>query len=129
MFEDILSGIRGFVAVRSWDSTGRVVGKIVSPSGVSRQVVLYVRAALLNLFNTIESRASNIFQRFTSKKSPFQHHTLLRATNMSRRGLAALGLAAAGGAGYYLYTAGGDPKVAQKNLQGHFSVQDLRYTA
>lgn len=37
---------------------------------------------------------------------------------MSRRGLTILGLAAAGGAGYYLYSAGGDPKVAQKNFEG-----------
>jgi len=28
-----------------------------------------------------------------------------------------LGLAAAGGAGYYLYSAGGDPKVAEKQFQ------------
>ena len=28
-----------------------------------------------------------------------------------------LGLAAAGGVGYYLYTAGGDPKVANKEMQ------------
>jgi hypothetical protein len=37
---------------------------------------------------------------------------------MSRRGVTIVGLAAAGGVGYYLYTAGGDPKVAQKNFQG-----------
>jgi len=30
-------------------------------------------------------------------------------------------LALAGGAGYYLYTAGGDPKVAQKNLEADAS--------
>ncbi|KAJ9625373.1 uncharacterized protein PV06_07605 [Exophiala oligosperma] len=36
---------------------------------------------------------------------------------MSRRGLTIAGLALAGGAGYYLYSAGGDPKVAQKNLE------------
>lgn len=29
-----------------------------------------------------------------------------------------LGLTAAGGVGYYLYTAGGDPKVAEKQLEG-----------
>ncbi|KAK5092522.1 hypothetical protein LTR70_001898 [Exophiala xenobiotica] len=33
---------------------------------------------------------------------------------MSRRGLTAIGLVAAGGAGYYLYNAGGDPKAAEK---------------
>lgn len=37
---------------------------------------------------------------------------------MSRRGVTILGLAAAGGVGYYLYTAGGDPKVAEKNFKG-----------
>ena len=37
---------------------------------------------------------------------------------MSRRGITVLGLAAAGGVGYYLYNAGGDPKVAQKNIEG-----------
>lgn len=35
---------------------------------------------------------------------------------MSKR-VAVVGLVAAGGVGYYLYTAGGDPKVAQKNFQ------------
>lgn len=37
---------------------------------------------------------------------------------MSRRGITILGLAAAGGIGYYLYNAGGDPKVAQKQFEG-----------
>ena len=37
---------------------------------------------------------------------------------MSRRGVTVLGLAAAGGVGYYLYNAGGDPKVAEKNFKG-----------
>lgn len=37
---------------------------------------------------------------------------------MSRRPLTLAALALAGGAGYYLYNAGGDPKVAQKNLEG-----------
>lgn len=37
---------------------------------------------------------------------------------MSRRAVTVLGLAAAGGAGYYLYSAGGDPKVAQKMAEG-----------
>jgi len=34
-----------------------------------------------------------------------------------RPGIAILGLAAAGGVGYYLYQAGGDPKVAQKQAE------------
>ncbi len=29
-----------------------------------------------------------------------------------------IGLAAAGGVGYYLYTAGGNPKVAEKQFEG-----------
>ena len=33
---------------------------------------------------------------------------------MSRRAVTTLGLLAAGGAGYYFYQAGGDPKTAQK---------------
>lgn len=37
---------------------------------------------------------------------------------MSRRGLTAVGVAAAGGIGYYLYKAGGDPKVAEKDFEG-----------
>jgi hypothetical protein len=37
---------------------------------------------------------------------------------MSRRGLTIGGLAVAGGVGYYLYSAGGDPKVAQKKFEG-----------
>ena len=37
---------------------------------------------------------------------------------MSRRGVTALGIAAAGGVGYYLYSAGGNPKVAQKQFEG-----------
>lgn len=37
---------------------------------------------------------------------------------MSRRGLTIGGLAVAGGVGYYLYSAGGDPKVAQKQFEG-----------
>jgi len=32
----------------------------------------------------------------------------------------ALGLTAAGGVGYYLYTAGGNPKVAEKQLESMF---------
>lgn len=35
----------------------------------------------------------------------------------SGRVLKVVGLGAAAGAGYYLYTAGGDPKVAQKQLE------------
>jgi hypothetical protein len=37
---------------------------------------------------------------------------------MSQRAITVFGLVAAGGAGYYLYNAGGDPKVAQKMAQG-----------
>jgi hypothetical protein len=44
---------------------------------------------------------------------------------MSKRGLTVVGLAAAGGAGYYLYKAGGDPKVAEKNFEGEDSSQCL----
>jgi len=37
---------------------------------------------------------------------------------MPRRALTIGGLVVAGAAGYYLYHAGGDPKVAQKNFEG-----------
>lgn len=37
---------------------------------------------------------------------------------MSRRAFTIGGLAVAGGVGYYLYQAGGDPKVAQKQAEG-----------
>ncbi|KPI41161.1 uncharacterized protein AB675_7877 [Cyphellophora attinorum] len=40
---------------------------------------------------------------------------------MSRRGIQVLGLAAAGGVGYYLYNAGGDPKLAQKQAEADAS--------
>jgi hypothetical protein len=36
---------------------------------------------------------------------------------MFRRPVVLGGVAVAGAAGYYLYTAGGDPKVAEKKLQ------------
>jgi len=36
---------------------------------------------------------------------------------MSKRPLLWGGLAVAGGAGYYLYSAGGDPKVAEKKFE------------
>jgi hypothetical protein len=36
----------------------------------------------------------------------------------SNRAFTLLGVAAAGGVGYYLYNAGGDPKVAQKKFEG-----------
>lgn len=35
-----------------------------------------------------------------------------------------LGLAAAGGVGYYLYSAGGSPKVAEKKLEGASELDD-----
>jgi hypothetical protein len=36
---------------------------------------------------------------------------------MSGRAVPALGALAAGGIGYYLYTAGGDPKLAEKKAE------------
>ena len=36
----------------------------------------------------------------------------------SQRAFTLLGVAAAGGVGYYLYNAGGDPKAAQKKMEG-----------
>jgi hypothetical protein len=40
---------------------------------------------------------------------------------MSGRALQLGGLALAGGVGYYLYTAGGDPKAAQKRAEGQLA--------
>ncbi|KIX06796.1 uncharacterized protein Z518_04772 [Rhinocladiella mackenziei CBS 650.93] len=40
---------------------------------------------------------------------------------MSRRGLTIAGLAVAGGVGYYLYIAGGDPKAARKQFEADAS--------
>lgn len=37
---------------------------------------------------------------------------------MVKQSTAALGLAAIGGVGYYLYSAGGNPKVAEKQFEG-----------
>lgn len=39
---------------------------------------------------------------------------------MSRRVLLGSGVALAGAAGYYLYNAGGDPKVAEKSFEREF---------
>ena len=39
---------------------------------------------------------------------------------MSKRAIQVLGLGAVGGAGYYLYSAGGDPKAAQKHAEGMY---------
>lgn len=39
---------------------------------------------------------------------------------MSKRAYTAIGVAAAGGVGYYLYQAGGDPKVARKEVEREY---------
>jgi hypothetical protein len=58
--------------------------------------------------------------RFTSRNPPFSSGSQFTkfTTSMSQRAITVFGLVAAGGAGYYLYHAGGDPKVAQKMAQG-----------
>lgn len=38
-----------------------------------------------------------------------------------------LGVAAAGGVGYYLYTAGGNPKVAEKQFEGTLHLKAIHY--
>ncbi|KAI6714321.1 hypothetical protein JHW43_003135 [Diplocarpon mali] len=40
-----------------------------------------------------------------------------------------IGLAAAGGVGYYLYNAGGNPKVAEKQAEGVWSARDALTSA
>ena len=42
---------------------------------------------------------------------------------MSRRAVTVGGLAVAGGVGYYLYQAGGDPKVARKEVERGWPVK------
>src|SRR5437016_14279679 len=52
--------------------------------------------------------------RFTSRNPPFYcPQQLKQPSSMSRRALTIGGLIVAGGAGYYLYSAGGDPRLAQ----------------
>lgn len=51
---------------------------------------------------------------------------------MVNKGVQAAGVAAVGAAGYYLYTAGGNPKVAEKQFEGrccHLSIPDCQLTA
>jgi hypothetical protein len=43
---------------------------------------------------------------------------------MSNRAIPALGAIAAGGVGYYLYTAGGDPKLAEKKAERKFYLSE-----
>lgn len=52
-----------------------------------------------------------------SLDSPTSQNTFTMAQPRSRAPLI-LGLTAAGGVGYYLYSAGGSPKVAQKKVEG-----------
>ena len=49
-------------------------------------------------------------------KSPYFNHIFHQIT-MSNRVIPVVGLAAAGGVGYYLYNAGGDPKLAEKKFE------------
>jgi hypothetical protein len=57
------------------------------------------------------SKLLQIYSNFT--QTNLHVHTI----NMSNRALPALGAIAAGGVGYYLYTAGGDPKLAEKKAE------------
>lgn len=72
----------------------------------------YSRSSLLLTSFTID--------RFTSKNPPFSsgYQFTKFTASMSGRVFTGLGLVAAGGVGYYLYSAGGDPKVAQKMAEG-----------
>ena len=63
-------------------------------------------------------------ERFTSRNPPFLNHFKTKSSIMSNRALQIGGLAVAGGVGYYLYNAGGDPKVAEKKMEG----QDALFT-
>ena len=66
--------------------------------------------------------------QFSSRHNPFEKHfhkNLKSSVIMSRRAVPILGAALAAGAGYYLYNAGGDPKAAQKHLEGLWKYQIL----
>ena len=78
---------------------------------------------------TLGAKIIDTIDRFTSRNPPFIYYSPVRVASMSRRGVTVVGLAAAGGVGYYLYTAGGDPNVAQKNFKGLFIPYDCRRTA
>jgi hypothetical protein len=80
---------------------------------------LPVAANLPSSSHSVIAEKKLTIDRYTSRNPPFyQAQQLKGAPTMSRRVLTIGGLVIVGGAGYYLYSAGGDPKVAQKNFEG-----------
>jgi hypothetical protein len=72
----------------------------------------YLRSSL---YLSLNSRAI----RLSSSNQPENYPNLstFPTNTMSGRAVPALGALAAGGIGYYLYTAGGDPKLAEKKAE------------
>jgi hypothetical protein len=71
-----------------------------------------------SLYLSLDSRAI----RLSSSNQPEYYPNLFTflTNTMSGRAVPALGALAAGGIGYYLYTAGGDPKLAEKKAERTF---------
>jgi hypothetical protein len=57
-------------------------------------------------------------ERFTSRSPPFLNHFKAKPSTMSSNRVMLVGGAVIAAGGYYLYTAGGDPKAAGKHAQG-----------
>jgi hypothetical protein len=67
---------------------------------------------------TTQLETTPIYSNLTQNLLHFNH------INMSNRAIPALGAIAAGGVGYYLYTAGGDPKLAEKKAERKFYLSE-----
>jgi hypothetical protein len=70
------------------------------------------------------------YQAQFSSNKPEYHSNLFTflSITMSGRAVPALGALAAGGIGYYLYTAGGDPKLAEKKAERMLSFNTRQVT-
>jgi hypothetical protein len=86
-----------------WTGIIIIPSPLISICGLPCTCSLYPRAT------SLLATTSNQFESI--RKSP------LLPTTMSNRAIPALGAIAAGGVGYYLYSAGGDPKLAEKKAE------------
>ena len=83
-----------------------------------------IRAAAPDFAFSHRRYISRIFkiEQFSSRNPPFlRHYQINPFYTMAGRAVKLGGVLAAAGAGYYLYTAGGDPKVAQKQAESRES--------
>jgi len=81
---------------------------------------LYVTSKQTPIFLSITlflSIAISQFQFQTLRKPILDLPSSLYSSIMSNRAIPAIGVAAAAAAGYYLYSAGGDPKLAEKKAE------------